>query len=168
MPNYRLTQSRLHTAIMLSALALAGGSLVPSSAQTSSAQDHARAAVVDTVSDTLKAAEGGDARAFQSHLEPGFYIFDGGKRFDAASLLGQLEQARRSGTTFHWSVTDPDVHITGKAAWIAYINDGSMTSPSAGTRNRRWLESVFLEERSGAWKIAFWHSTPVPDPETKK
>jgi hypothetical protein len=61
------------------------------------------------------------------------------------------------------NVTEPDVHISGNTAWIAYGNQGSI-SDASGTMNQKWLESVFLEKREGVWKIVFMPSTRVPMP----
>jgi hypothetical protein len=47
-------------------------------------------------------------------------------------------------------VTEPDVHISGNTAWIAYVNKGSITDRS-GTIDQKWLESAFLEKREGAF-----------------
>jgi len=41
-------------------------------------------------------------------------------------------------------VTEPDAHISGNTAWIAYVNKGSI-SDASGTVNQNWLESAFLE-----------------------
>jgi Calcium/calmodulin dependent protein kinase II association domain len=58
-------------------------------------------------------------------------------------------------------VTEPDVHISGNTAWIAYVNIGSIADGS-GTMDQKWLESAFLERQGGRWKIVFLHSTRVP------
>src|SRR5260370_27373990 len=60
-----------------------------------------------------------------------------------------------------WNVTEPDVHISGNTAWIAYVNQGSITDAS-GTVSQKWLESAFLQKQGGIWKIVFMHSTRVP------
>jgi hypothetical protein len=72
-------------------------------------------------------------------------------------LLEQRWPCRR----YEWNVTEPDVHISGKTAWIAYVNKGSINDAS-GTVNQNWLESAFLEKQAGLWKIVFMHSTRVP------
>jgi len=53
------------------------------------------------------------------------------------------------------------IHVTGNTAWVAYVNQGSITDTS-GTIEMKWLESAFLEKRAGVWKIGFMHSTRVP------
>jgi hypothetical protein len=66
-----------------------------------------------------------------------------------------------AGKRYEWNVTPPDVHISGRTAWIAYVNKGSI-SDASGTVNQNWLELAFLERQDGTWKIGFMHSTRVP------
>jgi 2-polyprenyl-3-methyl-5-hydroxy-6-metoxy-1,4-benzoquinol methylase len=72
-----------------------------------------------------------------------------------------MKAQRAAGKRYEWNVTEPDVHISGDTAWIAYINKGSITDAS-GTVNQQWLESAILEKQKGFWKILFMHSTRVP------
>ena len=72
-----------------------------------------------------------------------------------------IKAQHAAGKRYEWNVTEPDVHISGKTAWIAYANKGSITDAS-GTVNQNWLESAFLEKQAGLWKIVFMHSTRVP------
>ena len=62
-----------------------------------------------------------------------------------------------AGKRYEWNVTEPDVHISGNTAWIAYINKGSITDAS-GTINQNWLESAFLQKQAGVWKW-MWRNT---------
>jgi hypothetical protein len=66
-----------------------------------------------------------------------------------------------AGKRYEWNVTEPDVHISGNTAWIAYVNKGSIDDASH-TVNQNWLESAFLQKEAGIWKIVFMHSTRVP------
>jgi hypothetical protein len=76
-----------------------------------------------------------------------------------ALIKGQQEAGKRH----EWNVTEPDVHIIGDTAWIAYVNKGSITG-SSGTVDQQWLESAFLQKQEGTWKILFTHSTRVSKP----
>ena len=40
-----------------------------------------------------------------------------------------------AGKRYEWNVTEPDVHISGNTASIAYVNKGSITD-AAGTTNQ--------------------------------
>jgi ketosteroid isomerase-like protein len=117
--------------------------------------------IVDTVSTIFAAARADDVAKFDSVIAPGFYIFDVGARFNADSIMALIKAQHAAGKRYEWNVTEPDVHISGNTAWVAYVNKGSITDAS-GTVNQNWLESAFLEKQAGTWKIVFMHSTRVP------
>ncbi|NYF51244.1 hypothetical protein [Tunturiibacter gelidoferens] len=64
--------------------------------------------------------------------------------------LVKAEHAK--GRRYEWNVREPDVHVIGDTAWIAYVNKGAVTDES-GTRAQSWLESAFLERRGGAGRL---------------
>ena len=117
--------------------------------------------VVDTVSTVFTAARADDVAKFDSVIASDFYIFDGGARFNGNSIMTLIKAQHAAGKHYEWNVTEPDVHISGNGAWIAYVNKGSIIDAS-GTVNQNWLESAFLEKQAGVWKIVFMHSTRVP------
>ena len=117
--------------------------------------------VVDAVSTIFTAARADDVAKFDSVIAPGFYIFDGGARFNGDTIMAFIKAQHAAGKRYQWNVTEPEVHINGNAAWIAYVNKGSI-SDASGTVNQNWLESAFLEKQAGIWKIVFMHSTRVP------
>lgn len=117
--------------------------------------------IVNTVNVIFIAARADDAAKFDTVLAPGFYIFDGGKRFDGDAILTYIKTLHAAGKRFEWNITKPDVRISGNTAWIAYVNQGSITDAS-GTAKQSWLESAFLQKEKGSWKIVFMHSTRVP------
>jgi hypothetical protein len=117
--------------------------------------------IVDTVSTIFTAARADDLAQFDFVIGPNFYIFDGRARFNGDSIMAFIKAQHLAGKRYEWNVTEPDVHISGKTAWIAYINKGRITDAS-GTINQQWLESAFLQKQAGVWKIVFMHSTRVP------
>jgi len=117
--------------------------------------------VVDAVSTIFTAARADDVAKFDSVIALGFYIFDGGARFNGDTIMAFIKAQHAAGKRYQWNVTEPEVHINGNAAWIAYVNKGSI-SDASGTVNQNWLESAFLEKQAGIWKIVFMHSTRVP------
>jgi hypothetical protein len=123
--------------------------------------------VVDTVSTIFTAARADDVAKFDSVIAPGFYIFDVGARFNGDTIMALIKAQHAAGKRYEWNVTEPDVHINGNTAWIAYVNKGSI-SDASGTVNQNWLESAFLEKQAGTWKIVFMHSTRVPPPTQGK
>lgn len=121
-----------------------------------------QAKVVETVKAIFVAAKADDAAKFNELVLPGYYMYDNGARFDGDAIIRLIREYHAKGVKFDWNVTEPDVHIAGNTAWIAYVNRGSITDPEGKETATNWLESAFLEKKGGAWKIAFFHSTRVP------
>ena len=117
--------------------------------------------IVDAVKTVFAAALTDDTRLLNTVIVPDFYIYDGGARFSGDGIMALIKTQQAAGKRFDWNVTEPDVHISGNTAWIAYVNSGSITDAS-GTTYQKWLESAFLEKQAGVWKIGFMHSTRVP------
>jgi hypothetical protein len=117
--------------------------------------------IVNTVSVIFAAARTDDVARFNSVIAPNFYIYDGGVRFNGDTVMAMIKAQHAAGKRYEWNVTEPDVHISGNTAWIAYVNQGSITDAS-GTASQKWLESAFLQKQAGTWKILFMHSTHVP------
>jgi len=120
--------------------------------------------IVDIVNTMLTAVRTDDAAKLNSIIAPDFYMFDGGARFNGETIMALIKAQQAAGKRFEWSVTEPDVHISGDTAWIAYVNQGSIADTS-GRVNQQWLESAFLAKQAGSWKILFIHSTRVPPPQ---
>jgi hypothetical protein len=120
--------------------------------------------VVNTVNTIFTALQTDDAAKLDSVIAPEFYIFDGGRRFNAGEVMAIFKAQHLAGKRYEWNVTEPDVHISGNTAWIAYVNDGSI-SDASGRVHQQWLESGFLEKRAGTWKVLFMQSTRVPAPQ---
>jgi ketosteroid isomerase-like protein len=137
----------------------------------SSAQQKARSAdetkVIDTVKEIFAAAKADDVAKFNSVVTPGYYMFDGGERFDGDAIMKLIRGVHAKGIRYEWNVVDPDVHVIGKTAWIAYVNRGSVTDEKGKATPMEWLESAFLEKQNGTWKISFVQSTRVAKPSGK-
>jgi ketosteroid isomerase-like protein len=121
--------------------------------------------IVDTVDTIFTALQTDDADKLNSVIAPGFYIFDGGKRFNAEQVMAIFKAQHLAGKRYEWNVTD--IHISGNTAWIAYVNDGSI-SDASGRMHQQWLESGFLEKQAGTWKVVFMQSTRVPPPQENR
>ncbi len=117
--------------------------------------------VVDAVKTIYVAAAADDLAKFHSVIAPGFYIFDGGARFDGDTIMKLMKQMHEAGNRYEWHVTEPDVHVYGNHAWIAYVNRGNITDAPGKKQDQQWLESAFLEKQGGRWTIQFMHSTRV-------
>ena len=122
--------------------------------------------IVDTIKAIFVAAKADDIAKFNQIVVPGYYMFDNGMRFDGDAIMKLIADAHAKGERYDWNVTDPDVHINGNTAWVAYVNRGSFTDAQGKVTNLTWLESTFLEKTNGVWKILFLHSTRVVPPLT--
>jgi ketosteroid isomerase-like protein len=151
--------------IALTLTLLATQPALKQSTETSSMPAHSTEAneVADTIRAMYAAAQKSDLEAFHALVTPGFYAFDNGKRFDGDALMRMVIDLEARGARAVWTVNNPDVHIDGNHAWIAYLNVGSLQmSPAAPPVPMQWLESAELEKDAGKWKIAFFHSTAIP------
>lgn len=99
-----------------------------------------------------------DLAGFRAVTSPEFYAFDGGSRMTGDELMGFAQNAHAAGKIYIWQVTEPQVHIDGRTAWMTYINRGSLQD-AAGMKRLRWLESAVLHKEHGRWRIHFLHST---------
>jgi len=140
---------------------LAWGSFSMLSAQSNSESAQAnRTEIMRAVETFFHAASTDDTSEFKSVIAPTFYLFDSGVRFNGDSMMAVIKQLHLSGKRIEWHVTNPDVHINGDSAWLAYVNNGTATD-SSGTTQLQWLESAILVKESGKWKMVFLHSTLV-------
>jgi len=119
------------------------------------------ARVIEVMRTFYVAATNDDLAKFRTVVTRDFYSYDGGKRFTGDELMELIKQAHAAGKVYVWNVTKPEVRLHGDAAWITYVNEGSVKDAS-GTKNVTWLESAFLRKEKDGWRIEFFHSTRVP------
>jgi ketosteroid isomerase-like protein len=148
-------------------LALLSSAHVPAAKAQQKVLTDDRSQILDTVNAMFTALRADDAAKLNSVIAPDFYMFDGGHRFNGEAILALIKAQHVAGKRYDWNVTEPDIHISGNTAWIAYVNNGSITDAS-GRVDQQWLESAFLEKQAGIWRILFIHSTRVPTPENRK
>ena len=153
--------SRLRTCLPTLALALIFSAYVSAAGAQEKRLTAEQTQIVNTVSMIFAAARTDDVARFDSVIASDFYIYDGGVRFNGDAVMALIKSLHAAGKRYEWNVTEPDVHISGNTAWIAYVNQGSITDAS-GTVSQKWLESAFLQKQAGIWKIVFMHSTRAP------
>ena len=135
---------------------------VGTKAQSCAQRPGEKAAVADTIRAMYADAMKNDIAAFDKLIEPGFYMFDGGQRFDGDAIMKLMAAQYAKGYVYAWTVNEPDVRVSCDEAWIAYMNRGSLTSPDGTVTPMSWLESAMLHREGHAWKLEFFHSTRVP------
>lgn len=119
------------------------------------------ARVIEVMRTFYVAATTDDLEKFHTVVTRDFYSYDGGARFTGDELMELIKKLHAAGKVFVWNVTKPEVRLHGDAAWITYVNEGSVTDAS-GKKNVTWLESAFLRKEKDGWRIEFFHSTRVP------
>ena len=117
--------------------------------------------VIEAVRLMYVAATNDDVAQFRNVASADFYAFDVGKRLTGEELMELVKNAHAAGKVYVWQVTEPQVHIDGRTAWITYVNRGSLQD-AAGRKDLSWLESAVLGKENGVWRIQFFHSTRVP------
>lgn len=153
---------KTHTfSIAVCCLAISRVALFAAEEASSPSADAEETRVVEVMRTFYVAATNDDLAKFHSVVTDDFYSFDGGARFTGDELMELIKGAHASGKVFVWNVTKPEVRIHGEAAWITYVNEGSVKDAS-GTKNVTWLESAFLRKEKKGWCIEFFHSTRVP------
>jgi hypothetical protein len=122
--------------------------------------------ITDTLRSMFAAASIDDLPRLNEIFAPGFYAYDGGKRFDGLALPALISKLHADGKRFVWTVQDADVHISCTTAWVAYVNRGAV-GDAAAMKPMTWLESAVLTYQDDTWRVQFLHSTRVADPAAK-
>jgi hypothetical protein len=118
-------------------------------------------AVQAAVQAWFDAARRDDVPAEAAIQAPGFYAYDGGKRYPGTSLGELVKSAHAAGTRIEWNLHDFDVHPGCDKAWIAWVNTGAAGKAGA-MAPVTWLESAVFAWQGGAWRMEFLHSARVP------
>jgi hypothetical protein len=104
-----------------------------------------------------------DLAALAKIQAPGFYAYDGGKKYEGLALGELVKGAHASGVKIEWGLHDFDIHMACDQAWVAWVNTGA--SGKAGAMQPvTWLESAVFGWQGGAWRMEFLHSARVPPP----
>jgi hypothetical protein len=115
---------------------------------------------VDAVRKMYAGAMAGDRAEMLNAFDRDAFLFDGGVRFTPEAITELILKAEAAGTKPRWRIEAAESHVTCAVAWAAWTNRGDFTT-AAGTEPKTWLESATFEWRDGAWKIRFFHSTPI-------
>lgn len=151
-----------HHAFLLAIASLLTCAIGASAADQSGPSAADQTQVTEAVRSFFAAATADDLDKLHAVTAPDFYAFDAGGRFTRGALMDLIKAAHAAGKVYVWTVNEPDVHISGDIAWIAYVNHGSIKDAS-GTKDVTWLESAMFQKEKGTWRIHFFHSTRVPD-----
>ncbi len=141
--------------VLVAALALGGGPTFAGAACAPKGSEP-----VDAVRRMYAAAMAGDRAGTLAAFAPDGFLFDGGARFTPEAIADLILKAEAAWTKPEWTVVGSESHAACDLAWATWTNHGTFTTAS-GAAPKTWLESAVFVWRDGAWKIRFFHSTPV-------
>ncbi|WP_293369742.1 nuclear transport factor 2 family protein [Phenylobacterium sp.] len=143
---------------LAAALAAGGGQAAPACAPKGSGP-----AVQAAVQAWFDAGRRDDLAALAKIQAPGFYAYDGGKKYEGLALGELVKGAHASGVKIEWNLHDFDAHLGCDKAWIAWINTGA-SGKAGALQPVTWLESAVFGWRGGAWRMEFLHSARASPP----
>lgn len=117
-----------------------------------------RAGVMTAIEQWYAAIRKDDLQAFAAATTPDFLAFDAGGIYRGLELARAIKAAHESGTTFVWSIMDPEVQIDCQSALVTYVNRG-LVKNAEGATDVIWLESAGLRRTPEGWKLVFFHSS---------
>ena len=115
---------------------------------------------VDAVRQMYAGAMNGDRAKTVAAFDREGFLFDSGARYTPEAIADLILKGEAAGTKFQWKIEEAESHAACDLAWATWTNRGTF-STAAGSTPKTWLESAVFVWRNGAWKIRFFHSTPV-------
>ena len=91
-----------------------------------------------------------------------FHAFENGVPMTGRELLEIMSRYHAEGRRYQWSVNSAQVEAHGNLGVVMYVNCGSITMPSSDAIPMSWLETVVLRCERASWRLAFLHSTRMP------
>lgn len=117
-----------------------------------------RAGVMMALNQWYAAMRQDDLQAFAAATTPDFLAYDAGGSYRGLELARAIKAAHERGTTFVWSITDPEVQVDSQSALVTYVNRGQVKNAD-GPKDVVWLESAALRRTPQGSKLAFFHSS---------
>jgi ketosteroid isomerase-like protein len=149
---------RADTTIRRPAIAALENALAGLTEAIPSVVDPASVAVEKTLSNFFEALQARDSAGLRAILTDDFIVLENGRRLNGGRLFDTIKASNRQ---YRWTITEPHVAIAGDLATIEYRNTGSFTGPD-GRKVVEFAESATLRKVGTAWKLAFLHSTVIP------
>ena len=92
-----------------------------------------------------------------------FHAFENGISMTGPELSELMRRYRAQGRRYQWSVDSPQIEVQGALGVVMYVNRGSITEiPGSDPTPMSWLETVLLRRQESKWRLAFLHSTRMP------
>ena len=91
-----------------------------------------------------------------------FHAFENGVPMAGGELLEIMSRYHAEGRRYEWSVNSAQVEVHGDFGAAVYVNRGSVSMPGSEAIPMSWLETVLLRREESRWRLAFLHSTRMP------
>jgi len=123
--------------------------------------------LVAAIERTFAALGDNDRIRLEESLCEDFHAFENGIRMTGRELLELMSRYHAQGRRYQWSVSSPQFEVQGDLGVVVYENRGSIAeAPGSDPIRMSWLETVVLRRRGSRWRLAFLHSTRMPQSGT--
>lgn len=119
--------------------------------------------LVATIEQAFVAIGNDDQARLKEILCEDFHAFENGIAMTGRELLEVMSKFHADGRRYRWSVNSPQIEVQGNLGVVVYVNRGSIAEgPGADPVPMSWLETALLRRRESRWRLAFVHSTRMP------
>jgi len=95
-----------------------------------------------------------------------FHAFENGISMTGRELFELMSKYHAQGRRYRWSVNSPQIEVQGNLGVVVYVNRGFISETGSDPTPMSWLETVLLRRQGFRWRLAFLHSTRVPQDRT--
>ena len=119
--------------------------------------------MIATIERVFAAIGDDDQIALKEILCGDFHAFENGVPMTGRELLEIMSKYHAQGRRYQWSVNSPQVELHGNLGVVVYVNRGSITkTPGSEPVPMAWLETVLFRRQESRWRLAFLHSSRMP------
>ena len=92
-----------------------------------------------------------------------FHAFENGISMSGSQLFELMSRYHSQGRRYQWSVNEPQIEVQGGLGVVVYVNRGFISETQGSNPiAMSWLETVVLRRQESRWRLAFLHSTRIP------
>jgi len=107
-----------------------------------------------------------DKMLFKDIFCEDFHAFENGISMTGPQLFELMSRYHAQGRRYRWSVNSPQIEVQGNLGVVVYVNGGFISETGSDPTPMSWLETVLLRRQGFRWRLAFLHSTRVPQDRT--
>lgn len=160
--------------VILSAILFAATAISPLTQATAgppvcTASSADASAIIETVRAWYDSEIPGDIDQWHAQVTPDFYVFDEGTRSTGDEMFHDVHSMIQSflrqdpTITRKLSLDDQRIEVDCNTALATFTLHVSIDAPQLDKHTESaWLESYWLKKQDGRWRIAFYHTTRMP------